>query len=202
MFTNLLTESQGEITMEAQGGIPVGFWIIVCVIAAIILFVISVKLFWVSKIIATLLGGVGLFSIILGMGDSNILVFLGVPEESIIYVMDEFISSGLDFLADVDLNIFITTTLGAIIFFIAWIYLMGNSIFDSHTEGDYLIAGTLVHDTNHPVAAFFGSAGAFLFLGILLAFASYYWTLIIFLVFFGLTIFLGIGMMVEKIAKG
>lgn len=85
------------------------------------------------------------------------------------------------------------------IFSVAYIFLMGNMMFDSETEGDYLIAGSLVHDTNHPFKAFCGYVGGILCLAGLVFWAAYAWTFVIALIAFILTLGLCVAMIIERI---
>ena len=84
-------------------------------------------------------------------------------------------------------------------FAVSYIFLMGNAMFDSGTEGDYLILGTLVHDTNHPFKAFCECVGGVLALTGLIFWAAYAWTFIIALVAFILTLGLNVAMIIERI---
>ena len=72
-------------------------------------------------------------------------------------------------LSDIE-KLFWYTIIGGAIFSVSYIFMMGNLMFDSETEGDYLIAGSLVHDTNHPFKAFCGYVGAILVLAALIWF--------------------------------
>ena len=84
-------------------------------------------------------------------------------------------------------------------FAVSYIFLMGNAMFDSETEGDYLIVGTLVHDTNHPFKAFCGYVGGILALTGFIFWAAYEWTFIIALVAFIITLGLNVAMIIERI---
>lgn len=86
-----------------------------------------------------------------------------------------------------------------VIFTTCYIFLMGNVIFDSETEGDYLILGTLVHDTNHPFKAFCYWIGGIIPLAAAVFAASYFWTFIIGLVAFVITVILNIALIVEHV---
>ena len=86
-----------------------------------------------------------------------------------------------------------------LLFAVAYVFLMGNAMFDSETEGDYLIAGTLVHDTNHPFKAFCGYVGGILCLSGLIFWAAYAWSFVIALVAFILTFGLCVAMIIERI---
>ena len=152
---------------EVQGGIPSFVWVIVGVIAAIIVLVLAIKSFWVSKSISILLSIAGIVVSIMCL--SNI-------EGLLIY-----------------------TLLGGAAFAVSYIFLMGNVMFDSETEGDYLIAGSLVHDTNHPFKAFCGYVGGILALTGFIFWAAYAWTFIIALVAFIITLGLNVAMIVERI---
>lgn len=153
---------------EAQAGIPSFVWIVVAAIVAIVLLVIAIKSFWISKSIATLTSITGIvFSIITLCNNSDFL--------------------------------FIGTLICGVIFFVTYIFIMGNMMFDSETEGDYLIAGSLVHDTNHPFRAFCGYIGGIAVLTFFIFWASYAWTFVIGLVAFILTLVLNIAMIIERI---
>ncbi|MBQ7788575.1 MAG: hypothetical protein IJ398_02860 [Clostridia bacterium] len=85
------------------------------------------------------------------------------------------------------------------IFLVTYVFFMGNMIFDSETEGDYLIAGTLVHDINHPFQAFWGYMGGIAVLTFFIFWAAYAWTFVIGLVAFILTLALNVALIVERI---
>ena len=86
-----------------------------------------------------------------------------------------------------------------VIFAMCYVFLMGNAIFDSGTEGDYLILGTLVHDTNHPFRAFCYWVGGIIPLAAGIFAASYYWTFVIGLIAFIITVILNIALIVERV---
>ena len=98
-------------------------------------------------------------------------------------------------------DLFVFTLICGAVFAMSWIYLMGNMMFDSETEGDYLIFGSLVHDTNHPFSAFCGFVGGILALGGFIFWAAYAWTFVIGLVAFIITILLNVGMIIERIKQ-
>lgn len=150
-----------------QEGIPTYVWIIVAVIAAIVLLVLAIKSFWVSKSVSILLSIAGILISIMGLTNIE------------------------------DLMAF--TVFGGVIFGISYIFLMGNAMFDSETEGDYLILGTLVHDTNHPFGAFCGYVGGIAALSFFIFWAAYAWTFIIALVAFILTLILNVALIVERV---
>ena len=89
--------------------------------------------------------------------------------------------------------------LGAICITIAWVFMMGNDVFNSNTEGDYLIFGTLIHESNHPVSAFFSTIAAFAFCFGLIFWAAYAWTMIIGLIVAILSLVLSVGVVIERI---
>ncbi len=153
---------------EAQSGIPGFVWIIVGAIVAIVLLVLAIKSFWVSKGIATItsIGGI-VCSIITLSSDSE--------------------------------SLFFQTLLSGVIFMVTYVFIMGNMMFDSETEGDYLIAGSLVHDVNHPFKAFCGYMGGIAALTFFIFWAAYAWTFVIGLVAFILTLGLNIAMIVERV---
>lgn len=91
------------------------------------------------------------------------------------------------------------TLIGGAFFGVSYIFLMGNIMFDSETEGDYLIAGSLVHDTNHPFKAFCGYVGGIAALTFFIFWAAYAWTFVIALVAFILTLGLNVAMIVERV---
>ena len=72
-------------------------------------------------------------------------------------------------------------------------------MFNSETEGDYLIAGSLVHDTNHPFKAFCGYVGGIAALTFFIFWAAFACTFVIALVAFVLTLGLNAAMIVEHI---
>ena len=166
MFSFLLSAETEEVA-TAQSGVPTAVWVIVGIIAAIILLVMAIKSFWVSKIIAILCSIAGIILSIIT-------------------------------LTDIEFSL-VGAILGGVLFSIMYIFLMGNAIFDSETEGDYLILGTLVHDTNHPFKAFWGYLGGIVCLAVLIFWASYAWTFIIGLVAFILSLLLSIGMIIERV---
>ena len=84
-------------------------------------------------------------------------------------------------------------------FAVSHIFLLGNAIFDSGTEGDYLIAGSLVHDTNHPLEAFCGYVVGILFLTGCIFWAAYAWTFVIALVAFIITLGLNVAMIIKRV---
>jgi preprotein translocase subunit SecG len=155
-------------TNEAQSGIPPFVWIIVAVIVAIVLLVLAIKSFWVSKGIATItsIGGIVFSIIALSQGTESLLT---------------------------------NTIICGVIFFITYVFVMGNMMFDSETEGDYLIAGSLVHDTNHPFTAFCEYMGGIAALTFFIFWAAYAWTFVIGLIAFILTLVLNVAMIVERI---
>ena len=96
-------------------------------------------------------------------------------------------------------NLIVFSIIGAVIFVVAYVFLLGNTMFDSETEGDYLIAGTLVHDTNHPFQAFCGYIGGIAVLAGLIFWAAYAWTFVIALIAFICTLGLAVAMIVERV---
>lgn len=95
--------------------------------------------------------------------------------------------------------LFVYTLVAGAAFAVSHIFLMGNAIFDSKTEGDYLIAGSLVHDTNHPLEAFGGSVAGILILTGLIFWAAYAWTFVIALVAFIITLGLNVSMIIKRV---
>lgn len=159
-----------ESAESAQGGIPIAVWIIAGIILAIVAIVLAIKSFWVSKGIA-ILGSLGgiVFSIITMSNNDD----------------SDFLLAG-------------AIICGAIMF-VTYVFLLGNAVFDSETEGDYLIAGSLVHDTNHPFKAFCGYCGGIAALSFFIFWAAYAWTFVIGLVAFILTLLLAVGMIFERV---
>ena len=96
-------------------------------------------------------------------------------------------------------DLIIFALIGGAMFAVSYIFLMGNAMFDSETEGDYLIMGSLVHDTNHPFKAFCGYIGGIVALTFFIFWAAYAWTFVIALVAFVLTLILNIAMIVERV---
>ena len=72
-------------------------------------------------------------------------------------------------------------------------------MFDSETEGDYLIEGSLLHDTNHPFTAFCGYMLGIAVLTFLIFWAAYAWTFVIGLIAFILTLVLNVAMIVGRL---
>ena len=173
------------LTSQAQNGIPGYVWIIVAIIAVIVLLVVAIKSFWISKSVATLLSIVG-------------IVYSSMILKSPNNALTNAIIGSSSFLEDID-PYMLGSIICALILSICYIFLLGNAIFDSETEGDYLIAGTLVHDTNHPLKAFFEYVGGILVLAGLIFLAAYYWTFIIGLCGFILTLALSVGMIYERV---
>lgn len=166
----LSTVADEPIIENPQGGIPPAAWIIGGIILAIILLVVAIKSFWISKSIATIscIGGI-VFSI-MTMSNS----------------------------ADED-TLLIGTIICGVIFVVSYVFLMGNMMFDSETEGDYLIAGSLVHDTNHPFKAFCEAMGGIAALAFFIFWAAYAWTFVIALIAFIITLGLNVAMIIERI---
>ena len=154
-------------TDGVQEGIPSFVWVIVGIIVAIVLLVLAIKSFWVSKAISTLLSVGGIIVSIMGLANVEELMAFAV--------------------------------IGALMFAVSYVFLMGNIMFDSETEGDYLIAGSLVHDTNHPFKAFCGYMGGIAALTAMIFAAAYAWTFVIALVAFILTLILNVAMIVERV---
>ena len=157
-------------TSEAQEGIPPFVWIIVAAIIAIVLLVIAIKSFWISKAVSGLLSLAGIVLSIVALAsadDSEALLGMSV--------------------------------ICGIVFLVDYVFLMGNMMFDSETEGDYLILGTLIHDTNHPFRAFCGYIGGIAALTFFIFWAAYAWTFVIGLVAFILTLLLVAGLIVERV---
>ena len=94
---------------------------------------------------------------------------------------------------------FFYTLIGGAVFGFAYLFLAGNMVFDSETEGTYLVRGSLVHDTNHPFKAFSWYMGGIAALTFFIFWAAYAWTFIIALVAFILTILLNVGLIIEHI---
>ena len=159
-----------ESAESAQGGIPTVVWIIVGIILAIVAIVLAIKSFWVSKGIAIVGSIAGVVFSIVTMTNAD----------------------------DPDFLLVGALVSGAIMF-ITYVFLLGNAVFDSETEGDYLIAGTLVHDTNHPFKAFCGYCGGIAALTFFIFWAAYAWTFVIGLVAFILTLLLAVGMIIERV---
>lgn len=155
-------------TSEAQAGIPPFVWIIVAAIIAIVLLVIAIKSFWISKIIATLTSIAGILLSIFTLRSDSDLLLLG-------------------------------TLICGVIFCVTYVFMMGNMMFDSETEGDYLIFGTLLHDTNHPLRAFCGYMVGIAALAFFVFWASYAWTFVIGLIAFIITLLINIAMIIERI---
>ncbi|MBQ4585987.1 MAG: hypothetical protein IJA82_07270 [Clostridia bacterium] len=156
------------ITQEnPQSGIPSFVWIIIAIVVALIMLVLAIKSFWVSKILSILLSIVGIII--------SIYTLINV-EASMVGAIS-----------------------GGIVFAVCYVFLMGNAIFDSETEGDYLIFGTLVHDTNHPLLAFGYWSGGIIALSGLLFYFSYLWSFVIGLVAFAFTLILNIIMVIARI---
>ena len=153
--------------VEAQEGVPLYAKVILGIIAAIVVLVLAIKSFWISKTISISLSIFGIVLSIMGF---------------------KHIDSLLAY-----------TIIGGLCFGISYIFLMGNIMFDSETEGDYLIAGSLVHDTNHPFKAFCGYVGGIAALSGFIFWAAYRWTFVIALVAFILTLALNIGLIIERI---
>ena len=155
-------------TLEiAQRGIPTSAWIIAAIIGSIILLVLAIKSFWVSKTISISLSIFGIVLSIMGLKHIDSLL--------------------------------VYTIISGLCFGVSYIFLMGNIMFDSETEGDYLIAGSLVHDTNHPFKAFCGYVGGIAALSGFIFWAAYRWTFVIALVAFILTLALNIGLIIERV---
>ena len=152
---------------STQPGIPSYVWIIVGGIAAIIVLVLAIKSFWISKIISILLSVAGILTSING----------------ILYTED--------------LRTY--ALMGGVQFAIAFIFFAGNAIFDSGTEGDYLILGTLLHDTNHPFSAFCSSVLGCAICSALIFWAAYAWTFVIALVTFILMVIFNLCAIIKRI---
>ena len=156
-----------SLLLAEQQGIPVAVWIILGIIVGIVLLVIAIKSFWISKTIASLLNLGATVVCILGMADA--------------------------------MDLAVTCIICVILLTVSWVFIAGNDVFDSNTEGDYLIFGTLVHESNHPVSAFFGTIGAFAFCFALLFWAAYAWAMIIGLILCILSLALSVGLIIEHI---
>lgn len=161
---------KGSFLLESgtsQAGIPTAVWIILGIIAAIVLLILAIKSFWISKSISVIMSVTGIVFSIIGLTDIE--------------------------------NLGMYAIICALLFSVAYVFLMGNAMFDSETEGDYLIAGTLVHDTNHPFKAFCGYVGGILCLSGLIFWAAYAWTFVIALIAFILTVGLCVAMIIERV---
>ena len=136
------------------------FLIALGAVAAIVLFVISIKAFWFSRVMSILFA---LAKVIL------FFVFLKTINTQ------EFVDSWYQYPF---------SYIYAILTMFFFIYSAGNACFDSGTEGVYLIGGTLLKDTNHPVSAFFTvCGGTLIFAGLallLVGFTGFIWFLLIF----------------------
>ena len=136
------------------------FLIALGVVAVIVLFVISVKAFWISRVMSILFA---LAKVIL------FFVFLKTINTQ------EFVDGWYQYPF---------SYIYAILTMFFFIYLEGAACFDSGTEGVYLICGTLLEDTNHPVSAFFTMCGgSLIFAGLallLVGFTGFIWFLLIF----------------------
>ena len=160
---------KGSFLLESgtsQAGIHTAVWIILGIIAAIVLLILAIKSFWISKSISVIMSVTGIVFSIIGLTDIE--------------------------------NLGMYAIICALLFSVAYVFLMGNAMFDSETEGDYLIAGTLVHDTNHPFKAFCGYVGGILCLSGLIFWAAYAWTFVIALIAFILTVGLCVAMIIER----
>ena len=161
---------KGSFLLESgtsQAGIPTAVWIILGIIAAIVLLILAIKSFWISKSISVIMSVAGIVFSIIGLTDIE--------------------------------NLGMYAIICALLFSVAYVFLMGNAMFDSETEGDYLIAGTLVHDTNHPFKAFCGYVGGILCLSGLIFWAAYAWTFVIALIAFILTVGHCVAMIIERV---
>lgn len=156
-----------SLLLAEQEGIPAVVWWIVAGIGAIILLVLAIKSFWVSKVISSIFNIAAIVICIMAMVDS--------------------------------IDLLVGCILAATSLTISWVFMAGNDAFDSNTEGDYLIFGTLVHESNHPVSAFFGTIAAFAFFFLLIFWAAYAWTMVIGLVVSILSLILSVGLIIERI---
>ena len=88
----------------------------------------------------------------------------------------------------------------AILTMFFYIYGLGSACFDSGTEGVYLIGGTLLEETNHPVSAFLSVCGISLFIAglafVLVAFTEFIWFL---LIFSAIDLILAVGTLIKAI---
>ena len=144
--------------LAAQGGIPKYVWIIAAAFFGLI---------W---------GALLLYFSIKSFWISKTIAFLLGIVGVVICIMA---------LNDVEHSLFYAIA-GGVVMTVCHIYIMGASVFDSDTEADYLIAGSLVHEGNHPFRAFFVYLIVMLLFSAITFVASYFWTFIIGLVVFGL----------------
>ena len=159
---------------SVQGGIPSYVWIILGVIVGIVLIVLSIRSFWSSRIIATLLSILGIVLSIMTMTGSS--KFFGLYD---------IIANFTETYMDMQVNTYLVgALLCGFVFTIMFVYALGSQCFDSKTEGVYLVGGSLLQDSNHPLSAFMGVLGTSAFGALLIFAASYAWTFVIGLIFF------------------
>lgn len=136
------------------------FLVILGIALLITLFVISVNSFLFSRIMCIILS------------IAKIILFFNFLKT---INSKEFTSEWFSYLFSY-IYIFLTS-----LFFI---YCEGSGCFDSGTEGVYLIGGTLLEDSNHPVGAFFSFLLGSIIIGVvalvLVQFTEFIWFLLIF----------------------
>ena len=101
------------LTSQAQNGIPGYVWIIVAIIAVIVLLVVAIKSFWISKSVATLLSIVG-------------IVYSSMILKSPNNALTNAIIGSSSFFEDIDPYI-IGSIICALILSICYIFLLGNA---------------------------------------------------------------------------